>query len=156
MHGFWIFTLWLFIIFWLFSLVQFVRDIPKLQHIHDFYHYLLDIPDRDIQTIEWQAVVSRIMALRDLNLATANNLSRQARKLLGPSGQHRLDAVDIANRIMRRDNYLIALFNKEILDVTISLPFLGKRSMFSETTRWHVQIAILDFVFSGPMKTFNR
>ena len=123
--------------------------------MHDFYHYLLDIPDRDIQTIQWQQVVTRIMALRDLNLATASNLSPQTRKLLDSKSRQRLDAIDIAGRLMRRDNYLIALFNKEILDVTVPLPFIGDRYIFSETTRWHVNLAIMDFVFSGPNGQFN-
>jgi autophagy-related protein 9 len=122
--------------------------------MHDFYHHLLDIPDRDIQTIQWQQVVNRIMALRDLNLATAT-VTPETRKILNSKSRQRLDAVDIAGRLMRRDNYLIALFNKEILDVTVPLPFLGNRYIFSETTRWHVNLAIMDFVFSGPNGQFN-
>jgi autophagy-related protein 9 len=122
--------------------------------MHDFYHHLLDIPDRDIQTIQWQQVVNRMMALRDLNLATAT-VTPETRKILNSKSRQRLDAVDIAGRLMRRDNYLIALFNKEILDVTVPLPFLGNRYIFSETTRWHVNLAVMDFVFSGPNGQFN-
>ncbi|KNG50597.1 membrane protein Gsa14p [Stemphylium lycopersici] len=154
-HGFWILALWVFVIYWLYSFYNMVADIPRLRAMHNFYHYLLDIPDRDIQTIQWQQVVTRIMALRDLNLATASNLSPQTRKLLDSKSRQRLDAIDIAGRLMRRDNYLIALFNKEILDVTVPLPFLGNRYIFSETTRWHVNLAIMDFVFSGPNGQFN-
>lgn len=155
MHGFWIFALWLFILYCLYSLVQLVLEFPRLKGMHDFYHYLLDIPDRDIQTVQWQHIVARIMALRDLNLTTATNLSAQTRKLLDHKSRQRLDAVDIASRLMRQDNFLIALFNKEILDVTIPVPFLGNRYVFSETTKWHVRLAIMDFVFSGPNNTFN-
>jgi len=154
-HGFWIFTIWLFTIYWLYSFYTMMTDLPRLRSMHDFYHYLLDIPDRDIQTIQWQQVVSRIMALRDLNLATASNLSAETRKLLDSKSRQRLDAVDIASRLMRRDNYLIALFNKEILDVTVPLPIIGNRYIFSETTRWHVNLAVMDFVFSGPNGQFN-
>lgn len=154
-HGFWIFTIWLFTIYWLYSFYTMMIDLPRLRSMHDFYHHLLDIPDRDIQTIQWQQVVSRIMALRDLNLATASNLSAETRKLLDSKSRQRLDAVDIASRLMRRDNYLIALFNKEILDVTVPLPILGNRYIFSETTRWHVNLAVMDFVFSGPNGQFN-
>jgi autophagy-related protein 9 len=131
-----------------------ITEYPRLRAMHDFYHHLLDIPDRDIQTIQWQQVVNRIMALRDLNLATAT-VTPETRKILNSKSRQRLDAVDIAGRLMRRDNYLIALFNKEILDVTVPLPFLGNRYIFSETTRWHVNLAIMDFVFSGPNGQFN-
>lgn len=155
MHGMWIFALWCFIIYVLYAFVRLVLGIPQLYAMHDFYHYLLEIPDKDIQTVEWQYVVTRIMALREQNLTTASNLSPQARKLLDHGSKQRLDAVDIASRLMRQDNYMIALFNKELLDVTVPVPFLGNRHVFSETTRWHVQLAILDFVFSGPNQTFN-
>ncbi|KAH7390601.1 autophagy-related protein 9 [Pyrenochaeta sp. MPI-SDFR-AT-0127] len=155
-HGFWIFSIWIFTIYWLYSFYSMITDLPRLRAMHDFYHHLLDIPDRDIQTIQWQQVVSRIMALRDLNLATASNLSTETRKLLDSKSRQRLDAVDIASRLMRRDNYLIALFNKEILDVTVPLPFLGSKNIFSETTRWHVNLAVMDFVFSGPNGQFNQ
>lgn len=155
MHGTWVFALWCFIIYVLYAFVRLVLDIPKLYNMHDFYLYLLDIPDKDIQTVEWQYVVTRIMALREQNLTTASKLSPQARKLLDHESKQRLDAVDIASRLMRQDNYMIAMFNKELLDVTIPVPFLGNRYVFSETTRWHVQLAILDFVFSGPNRTFN-
>jgi autophagy-related protein 9 len=153
-HGFWIIALWFFTIYWLYSFYSIITEIPHLRAMHDFYHHLLDIPDRDIQTIQWQQVVNRIMALRDLNLATAT-VTPETRKILNSKSRQRLDAVDIAGRLMRRDNYLIALFNKEILDVTVPLPFLGNRYIFSETTRWHVNLAIMDFVFSGPNGQFN-
>ncbi|KAF2030814.1 APG9-domain-containing protein [Setomelanomma holmii] len=155
-HGFWIFALWVFTIYWLYSFYSIITDLPRLRAMHDFYHYLLDIPDRDIQTIQWQQIVSRLMALRDLNLATASNLSPETRKLLDSKSRQRLDAIDIASRLMRRDNYLIALFNKEILDVTVPIPFLGNRYIFSETTRWHVNLAVMEFVFSGPNGQFNQ
>lgn len=58
-----------------------------------------------------------------------------------------MDAHDIANRLMRRDNYLIALFNKDILDFTLPLPFLGNRQLFSKTLEWNLSFCILDFVF---------
>jgi autophagy-related protein 9 len=157
MHGFWIFMLWLFIMYWLYSFYRLLMGIPRLRVMHDFYHYLLDIPDRDIQTVQWQQVVSRIMALRDQNLATASNLSAESRKLLDHKSRQRLDAIDIASRLMRRDNYLIALFNKEVLDVAVSIPFLGNRYTFSETTRWHLNLAVMDFVFSsGSTGQFNQ
>ncbi|KAF2267395.1 autophagy-related protein 9 [Lojkania enalia] len=154
-HGFWILGLWMFIIYWTWSVIQLFRDIPSLRQMHDFYAYLLDIPDRDIQSVQWQQVVNRIIALRDHNLTTASNLSPETRKLLDSKSRQRLNAVDIASRLMRKENYLIALFNKEILDVTIPIPFLGNRYIFSGTTQWHVNLAIMEFVFSAGNNQFN-
>lgn len=67
-----------------------------------------------------------------------------------------MDAHDIANRLMRKDNYLIALFNKEILDLTIPLPFLrNKGSMLTKTLEWNLSLCILDYVFNeqGQLRT---
>lgn len=155
MHGIFIFALWIFIIYWLWAVVQLVLEVPSLRRMHDFFLYLLDIPDRDIQSIQWQQVVNRIMALRDQNLATAINLSPETRKLLDSKSRQRLDAIDIASRLMRKENFLISLFNKEILDVTVPIPFLGNRYIFSETTEWHVNLAITQFVFSAYNDQFN-
>lgn len=135
--------------------MKYTIEIRRLWQLHNFYHYLLDIPDRDIQTVSWPQVVSRLMTLRDGNLSTAENISAADRRTLKYQSKQRMDAHDIANRIMRRDNYLIALFNKDILDLTIPIPFLGSRQFFSRTTEWHVYAAILDFVFDekGQVKT---
>ena len=114
--------------------------------MHDFYHYLLEIPDTDIQTVAWQDIVKRLMALRDANLATAA-VGTSAR-LRGTQSKQRMDAHDIANRLMRRDNYLIALFNKDILDLTLPIPFLRDRPLFSKTLEWNLSLCILDYVFN--------
>lgn len=100
-----------------------------------------------MQTITWQDVVARVMALRDQNPKTAANLTPSQRRWLGSQSKERLDASDIANRLMRRENYLIALFNKEILDLTVPLPFLRNRQGLSRTLEWSLTFSILDFVF---------
>ena len=49
---------------------------------------------------------------------------------------------------MRRDNYLIALINKEILDLTLPIPFLRHRQFFSSALEWNLKFCILDLVFN--------
>ncbi|OKL63706.1 Autophagy-related protein 9 [Talaromyces atroroseus] len=124
--------LWLFTFFWIGKLVQYVLDIRRLRHMHDFYHYLLDISDPEIQTISWQQVVSRLMTLRDANPSTAAAISAKHRRFMGSQSKQRMDAHDIANRLMRKENYLIALFNKDILDLTLPVPFLRNHYVFNE------------------------
>jgi len=75
-------------------------DIPRLIKLHDFFLYLLDIPDGDMQTISWQDVVAQIMALRDANPRTAQKISAANRRFLGSQSKARLDAHDIANRLV--------------------------------------------------------
>ncbi|KAL8735572.1 MAG: hypothetical protein Q9166_000741 [cf. Caloplaca sp. 2 TL-2023] len=139
--------IWLFAFFWVGKSFQYLLDIRRLQHMHNFYRYLLEIPDTDIQTVSWQEIVKRLMALRDANPATAAGVTERHRRFTGSQWKQRMDAHDIANRLMRRDNYFIALFNKDVLDFTLPLPFIRNRQLFSRTLEWNLSFCILDFVF---------
>lgn len=123
--------------------------------MHDFFFYLLGVSDAEVQTISWQEVVSRLMNLRDANPATAGAVSAKHRKFMGSQSKQRMDAHDIANRLMRKENYLIALINKDILDLTLPIPFLRNRQLFSRTLEWNIQLCVLDYVFNdqGQVRT---
>ena len=140
--------LWFFVFFMIFKLFDYCRDIRRLRSMQNFYRSLLEIPDSDMQTVSWQEVVKKLMSLRDLNPATAANTKEHHRRFMGTQSKQRMDAHDIANRLMRRDNYLIALINKDVLDFTLPLPFLRNRQLYSRTLEWNLQYCILDFVFS--------
>lgn len=142
------FLIWLFVFLWICKLFQYFIDIRRLKHMHDFYLYLLEIPDTDVQTVSWQEIVKRLMLLRDSNPVTAAGVSERHRRFMGTQSKQRMDAVDIANRLMRRDNYLIALINKEILDLTLPIPFMRNRQLFSKTLEWNLSLCILDYVFN--------
>jgi autophagy-related protein 9 len=141
-------AIWLFTLHVFWRVYELLIDIPRLMRVRDFYLYLLEVPDTDMQTISWQDIVGRIMALRDANPVTVEKISPSNRKYLGSQSKQRLDAHDIANRLMRKENYLIALFNKEILDLTLPLPFLQGRQLFSRTLLWNLDWCIMDLVFN--------
>ncbi|PWY88480.1 autophagy protein Apg9 [Aspergillus heteromorphus CBS 117.55] len=149
------FLLWLLSLFWIGKAFQYLLDIRRLKHMHDFYFYLLGISDAEIQSISWQEVVSRLMTLRDSNPATAGAVSAKHRKFMGSQSKQRMDAHDIANRLMRKENYLIALVNKDILDLTLPIPFLKNRQLFSRTLEWNINLCIMDYVFNeqGQVRT---
>ena len=100
-----------------------------------------------MQTVRWQEIVKKLMDLRDLNPTTATIVKDEHREFLGSQSKQRMDAHDIANRLMRKDNYMIALINKDILDFRLPIPFLGNRQLFSKTTQWNLSMCILDHVF---------
>lgn len=142
------FLIWLFAFLWICKLFQYFLDFRRLWRMHNFYHYLLEIPDSDIQTVSWQEVVKQLMLLRDSNPATASGVSERHRRFMGSQSKQRMDAHDIANRLMRRDNYLIALINKDVLDLTLPIPFFKNRQLFSKTLEWNLSLCILDYVFN--------
>lgn len=140
--------IWLFAFLWLYKAIQYSLGIRRLQNMHSFFRHLLQLPESEIQTVSWQEVVKRLMSLRDSNPATAAGISERHRRFMGSQSKQRMDAHDIANRLMRKDNYLIALINKDVLDLKLRLPCFSDRQLFSRTMEWNLNFCILDFVFN--------
>lgn len=92
-----------------------------------------------MQTVSWQTVLDRIIDIRETNPNT-NDI--------------RLTEHDVASRIMRQENYLIALFNKDVLNITIPLPYLRDRYIFTKDLEWNLSFCLLGYVFDsrGQMK----
>lgn len=110
----------------------------------------------DIQTISWPEVVRRIGAIREDNPITA--ISSTANNHAATPATASLDAHDIANRIMRQENYLIALFNKELLDLRVPLPPALKRILhqtgnegqgktLTKVLEWNLRFCLMEYLF---------
>lgn len=116
--------------------------------------YVLTIYQADIQTISWPEVVRRIGAIRQENPVTAMYANSHTNA--------KLDAHDIANRIMRQENYLIALFNKELLDLSVPLPPIlepllgggrdGKGRTLTRTLEWNLRFCLMEYLFDQQGK----
>ncbi|KAL8289837.1 hypothetical protein RB601_005664 [Gaeumannomyces tritici] len=145
----WNLGLWLFAVWIVFRGISLILSLGQLRLLREFYTHLLNIPEDDMQSVSWQDVVARMMALRDSHPKTATNLTGVQRAWVGSQSKERLDAHDICNRIMRRENFLIALLNKDVLDLTIPLPFLRKRQHMSQCIKFAIEFSILDFVFDA-------
>lgn len=140
--GFHKFLLWVTALFWFLKLFQYVQDVRRLQDVKDFYWHLLDISDAEMQTISWQQITIRFNKLKTSNMA--------ALRSHGTSRAKRLDAHDIANRIMRKENYMIALINKDVMDLRIPLPYLKNfRHFYTGALEWNIGLCAMDFVFNS-------
>ncbi|KAF2664761.1 autophagy protein-like protein Apg9 [Microthyrium microscopicum] len=137
-----------------YTVFRWIQQLPALWDMHNFYLHLLDIPDKDIQTVTWQYVVAKLMELRDTNPNTALNISPANRRFISTQSKQRMDAHDIANRLMRRENFFIALINKDILDCNLDLPFFGRRSFYTRSLELNISMCLMDFVFddNGQVK----
>ncbi|PRT53746.1 Autophagy-related protein 9 [Wickerhamiella sorbophila] len=136
------FLLWVFVCLWLLKCFQLVADSRRLWEMKMFYEYMLGINEQEIQTISWRQVVERIVKLKSLNLAAAGRTGEVPKA-------RALDAHSIANRIMRQENYLIALYNKSILDLNLDVPLIGKYTFLTKTLEWSINLCILDFAFDA-------
>lgn len=143
--GFTKFLLWLFYVFVILKVAQLYFDVQNLNEIHNFYAYLLNISDKELQSIPWQNVIQQIIFLKDQNALTANVVEVKAK--------NRIDAHDVANRIMRKENYMIALYNNDVLDLSLPIP-LYRTSPLTKTLEWNINLCIMGYAFneSGFLK----
>jgi hypothetical protein len=92
----------------------------------------------------WQEILERIISIRESNPSVAS------------TAPIKLDAHDIANRIMRKENYLIALFNKDILNITIPLPYLRNMHVFTRDLEWNLSFCVLSYAFDSTGQIRKR
>jgi len=114
-----------------------VRDAFRAKH---FYEYRLGISARKLEggAVEWDEIVSRISALQE-------------------SGEHRIaihgqeiNALTIAQRIMRKENFMVAFFNIGALDLSVPIPlarFANKR-FFSKSLEWSIYFTVLSYMYN--------
>ncbi|KAK5169025.1 autophagy protein atg9 [Saxophila tyrrhenica] len=149
-------ALFVFIVYWLSRVATHVRGIRRLFQMQRFYLHVLGITDTDIQTVSWIKVVEGLVKVQSSNIATAN-LTAATKNIVGyKRPQERLNAETVANRLMRQDNYYVALYNKEILDFTLPLPFVGSRQFYSKSLEWCIDFCLTNFIFDerGSIRPF--
>lgn len=126
----------------------------KLAELQSFYRHLLGISDDlELMTISWSTIVERLMKLKDYNSLTSSNPNLPPHYVNDLNSKVRLNAHDIANRIMRKENYMIALINKEVLDLLIPTPsilssIISRHSVLTRTLEWNLKLCIDNFVFN--------
>lgn len=140
-------AIFLFVIYWGMMFVRNIGEIGRLRRMRNFYTHILEISEDDMQTVSWLRVVDGLVKVQNANVATANNPPRMKRYLDYNQPQQRITAETVANRLMRQDNYYVALFNKEIFDFTLPVPFVGNRVFYSKTLEWCIDFCLTNFVF---------
>jgi len=133
LHPIMIVCIIVFGLFWVWQIVQLLRQTKHNWEIKNFCWNILKVSESDIQTMEWRELTQKLALVPRLSLSKDN-----------------LTALDVAHRIMRKENYFIALVNKELMDLRMPIPFL--RSSFSQpvitkTIEWSLTYSLFNFVF---------
>jgi autophagy-related protein 9 len=149
-------ALFVFIMYWLMRLTQHIRSTRRLFQMQRFYLHVLGINDIDIQTVSWIRVVDGLMKAHNSNIATAPLSATVRGYLQYHKPQERINAESVANRLMRQDNYYVALYNKDILDFTLPVPFFGSRHFYSKSLEWCIDFCLTNFIFDeqGSIRPF--
>ena len=116
------------------SVAHFFRDLRPLLEMHALFKDKLHICDTDLQAIQWDTIVQRIVDLQ------------QTSRLCIVKDQ--LTAHDIANRILRKENFMVAFVNRGLLPLQPLEPLPGFRiHLLTKTLEWNLYKCILDAMF---------
>uniref|UniRef100_A0A7S1BL35 Autophagy-related protein 9 n=1 Tax=Corethron hystrix TaxID=216773 RepID=A0A7S1BL35_9STRA len=151
-------SLWMFLVliyvllvsgYCIISLVRCYRDITDAYRSKKYFEDHLGISERQLEggCIEWDDVVSKVVELQR-------------------SGEHRvaihagsgdLDALVIAQRILRRENFLVAMLNCEVLELQLpfDLPWPLKgfnKPHLSASLEWSLHLCVMNFLFNHKMQ----
>lgn len=125
-----IFFIFLAIIFLIWKTIKTIHSIIVNSTIRQFYKNVLHI--NDCSSLSWQDVQTRIINSKQNFLAQDSHLTE----------------LDIHNRILRHNNYMIALINRGVLPMYYRVPFIGDTTFFTQSLLYNCQLLF----FKGPFK----
>eukprot|EP01028_Stygiella_incarcerata_P005958 TRINITY_DN24589_c0_g1_i1.p1 TRINITY_DN24589_c0_g1~~TRINITY_DN24589_c0_g1_i1.p1 ORF type:complete len:718 (-),score=188.67 TRINITY_DN24589_c0_g1_i1:165-2318(-) len=135
-----------FVLYWMWDVFRLFVSTRDALWMRKFFAENLGLDDGDLLTIRWHQVVDRLIAYQHLTegvIADGKDDVRETdskdtedggrRKFEIPSIVSRgpgrlsvvkpLDALDITQRILRTDNFLVAMFHENLLDLSLHIPW---------------------------------
>lgn len=139
--SFMFFTVIYFVLFgslWTYKTFLALKVIKNAIEMEQFYREILGIKLNELLVMKWHEVIDRIILLHE------NNSYRVTMK-------DKLTPHDIASYIMRKDNYLIALINRSLLDLRVPwflLPFMSEELFLTESLEVSLSFCIFEYMFT--------
>lgn len=131
----------IFAVYGLFSAWSWWHALLQARASKWFMEEQLGIGERKLQSgaVDWDRdVVCKIQQLQ---------VSGQYRIAIHGQADETLDALLVAQRILRKENFMVALFNNPTL-LDFSLPVLPGVVFFSKSLEWTIYFCILNFMFN--------
>ena len=116
------------------------KEFKSLQLMQNFYYYLLEIDDDELQIISWVEVLNRLIKFKD-----SNNLFQNSQSITFEN---------IVNRIMRLDNYLIAIYSNESL-MKFKVFDNRYRVSLTKSLEWNINLILINFFFANGQFAIN-
>ncbi len=166
----------IFGIFFAWKVMSIIYDVIALYPIKKFYSQKLDIEDFELSTIKWSKVTEKLSILQlkenifqgdgrdttsdrntsDRNTSDRNTSDRNTDIESGSIVILPFTSFDVANRLMRKENYMIAMFNKDLLNVHIPLPKLGKYQFMCKSLEWNINYCVTNFIFDDKSQQLKE
>jgi len=143
----------MFMVYWASRALQLVSTLRDTRDMEHFYRDRLHIDSRQVQTVSWDEVVTRV-----LDLVSGANVPKNLRQV--SSYKLQIDPAllatphDFARRIMRRENYLIACMNHALFQGANLLPpslqlLSTTHIMCSRNMECNLNICLVDQMFDA-------
>lgn len=125
--------------FWLWCIILAIYSILNAFEIDEIYRTKLGISYNMLQNLKWNDITERLIQLHD------NGLYRVV------EGKEFLTEHDIVLHIMRKENYLIAFINKELLNLQVPwwMSYLvSENLLLTKSLEWSLSFCILEYIFT--------
>lgn len=99
------------IIFWILQLAKFFYNFLQFWDVKSFYNTALEIDDDELDNLTWHDVQRRI---REVQKEQEMCIHKKD-----------LTELDIYHRILRFENYMVAMVNKSLLPIHLKFPLIG-------------------------------
>lgn len=117
--------------FVLFTVWGCLKTVAEYWKIKQFVNMQLEITEAEMETVEWNQVIDRMVKLQETGGLIVNT---------------KVNPLDITNRIMRRENYLIAMINKGVISFDFPL-CKWMPPMLTKTMEWNLNYCIMSLMF---------
>ncbi|KAK4879577.1 hypothetical protein RN001_007723 [Aquatica leii] len=125
-------------VIWLLRLFRGIYYMFYYWDIKQFFNSALNIADADLDNLTWHEVQTRARAVQ---------LEQQM-----CIHKRELTELDIYHRILRQQNYLVAMANKRLLQPKLQIPLLGDSVYWTRGLRYNMQLLL----FWGPWAPFQN
>ncbi|PVU97705.1 hypothetical protein BB561_000361 [Smittium simulii] len=138
-------VLYAFFTIWIIQFFKSLYEISKHLEIFYFYTQILKIETSDMNTITWNEIVKRLINVRNAEITQSKKMKNM-----------KLDALSIANRIMRKENYILALINKDLIFFSLPFPIINKFNNFTKVLEWNLSFCLMNYVFDEHNRLKRR
>ncbi|XP_063546462.1 autophagy-related protein 9A [Cydia strobilella] len=122
-------------------IMRLVLSIYHLYYAYDtklFYNNALKIKDSDLVWVSWSTVQDRVREAQPEHHMCVH--------------KQEINELDIYHRILRFNNYMVAMVNKSLLPLQIHVPFVGDFHYLSKGLKWNLEFLL----FSSPWSPWEN
>jgi len=120
-------------IYWSYRAYNLVYISRKMYQVREFYLTQLGITDQEIYTVKWTEIMKYLV----------DNLG-------GELNEH-----DIVNCVMRKQNFMIGIINKDIINLVYKFPFIGRVSLLTRLLEYNLKKILYPIIYGNNQCELN-